>query len=165
MGKDYDGEVAKLSELVWFRIPAKQPTLAEQWKEAHWVGKSERSDEHLLAIRGSTCSTRAIRRKPHDEQWHLEGVKAVLVSPWELRVRTEFDAPLTRQKYITNQILDQHRRTPLRTRCSMGTGSHLSDCRVRFESIVTKELAEAEVPIRTEAEATNRVVEYQLIQT
>ena len=84
------GEVAKFSDLVWFRIPAKQPKLAEQWKEAHWVGKSERSDEHLLAIRGSTFSARTIRRKPRDEQWNLESVKAVLVSPWELRVRTEF---------------------------------------------------------------------------
>ena len=45
----------------WFRIPAKQPKLGEQWKEAHWVGKSERSDEHLLAIRGSTFSARAIQ--------------------------------------------------------------------------------------------------------
>ena len=54
MSKDYHGEISKFSELVWFRIPAKQPKLAEQWRETHWVGKSERSDEHLLAIRGST---------------------------------------------------------------------------------------------------------------
>ena len=53
MSKDYHGEIAKFSELVWFRIFAKQPKLAEQWKEAHWVGKSELSDEHLLAIRVS----------------------------------------------------------------------------------------------------------------
>ena len=30
MSKDYHGEIAKFSELVWFRIPAKQPKLAEQ---------------------------------------------------------------------------------------------------------------------------------------
>ena len=35
MSKDYHGEVAKFSELVWFRFPDKQPKLAEQWKEAH----------------------------------------------------------------------------------------------------------------------------------
>ena len=90
--------------------------------------------------------------KPREEQWNLESVKAVLVSPWELRVRTEFDAPVTRQKFITNQLLDQHGRTPLCTRCSLGTGSHSSECRVRFESIWTKELVDAEVPIRAEAE-------------
>ena len=64
--------------VVFIRTPAKQPKLAEQWEEAHWVGKPERSDEHLLAIRGSTFSARAIRRKPHDEQLNLESVKAVL---------------------------------------------------------------------------------------
>ena len=85
--------------------------------------------------------------------------KAVLVSPWELRLRTEFDAPLTRQKYITNQMLDQHGRTPLCTTCSLGRGSHSSDCRARFEAIWTKELAEAEVPIRAEAEVANRAVD------
>ena len=68
MSKDYHGEVAKFSELVWYRIPAKQPKQAEQRKEAHWVGKSERSDEHLLAITGSSYSSRAIRRKQRDEQ-------------------------------------------------------------------------------------------------
>ena len=159
MSKDYHGEVAKFPELVWFRIPAEQPKLAEQWREAHWVGKSERSDEHLLAIRGSTYPARAIRKKPRDEQWNLESVKAVLVSPWELRVRSEFDASVTRQKYITNQMLDQYGRTPLCTRCPLGTGSRSSDCRARFESIWTEELAEAEVPIRAEAEVEHRAVD------
>ena len=159
MSKDYHGEVAKSRELVLFRTPTKQAEQAEQWREAHWVGKSKRSDEQLLVIRGSTYSARAIRRKPHDEQWNLESVKAVLVSPWELRVRTGFDAPVTRQKYITNQMLDQYGRTPLCTRCSLGTGSHSSDRRTRFEAVWTKELAEAEVPIRGEAEVANRAVD------
>ena len=123
---------------------------AEQWKEAHWVGKSERSDDHSLAIRSSTLSVRAIRRKPREEQWNLDCVKAVLVRPWELRVRTEFDAPAARQKYITNQGLDKHGRTPLCTRCVLGTGAHSSVCRARFENIWTKELAKAAVANRAD---------------
>ena len=74
-------------------------------------------------------------------------------------MRTEFDAPLTRQKYFTNLMLDQHGRTPLCTRCSLCTGSHSSDCRARFESTWTKVLAEAEVPIRAEAEVAKRAVD------
>ena len=88
-----------------------------------------------------------------------KSVKALLVSLWELRVPTDFDTPLTRQKYITNQMLDQHGRTPLCTRCSLGTGSHSSDCRARFEATWTMELAEAEVPIRADAEVANRDVD------
>ena len=89
----------------------------------------------------------------------LESVKAVLVSPWELRVRTNLDAPLIRQKYITNQMLNKHGPTPLCTRCSLGTGSHSSDCRARFYSIWTEKLAEAEVPIRAEAEVAHPAVD------
>ena len=110
-------------------------------------------------MRGLTCSAKAIRRKPDEEKWNLESDKAVLVSPWELRVRTEFDAPPTGRKYITNQMLDQHGRTPLCTSCSLGTRSHSSDCRARFEAIWTKELPETEVPIRAEAEVANRAVD------
>ena len=74
-------------------------------------------------------------------------------------MRTEFDAPLTRQKYITSQRLYQHGRTPLCTECSLGTGSHSSDCRVRFESTWTRELAEAEGPVLAAAEVANRAVD------
>ena len=56
-------------------------------------------------------------------------------------------------------MLDQHGRTPLCTRCSLGTGSHSSDCGARFEVIWTKGLAEAEVPFRAEAEVANRAVD------
>ena len=93
--------------------------------------------------------------KQRDEQWNLESVKAVLVRP----CATDFEAPLSRQKYITNHMLDQHGRTPLCTRCSLGTGSHSSDSRARFEAIWIKELAEAEVPIRAEADVANRAVD------
>ena len=136
-----------------------QAAEADRTVERSSLGKSERSAEQLLVIRCSTCSARALRRKPRDEQRNLESVKAVLVSPWELRVRTVFDAPLTRQKYITNQMLDQHGRNPLCTRCSLGTGSHSSSCRARFKVIRTKELAEAEVPTFAEAEVANRAVD------
>ena len=77
--------------------------------------------------------------------------------PCELRVRTEFDAPLARQKYITNQMLDRHGRTPFCTRCSLGTGAHSSECLPRFEATWTEELAETEVANRAEAEVENHV--------
>ena len=42
---------------------------------------------------------------------------------------------------------------------SLGTRSHSSECRARFKVIWTKELAEAEVPIRAEAEVAKRAVD------
>ena len=68
-------------------------------------------------------------------------LKAVLSRLWELKASTEIDTSAARQKNITNQALDEHRRTPLCTRCVWNTGAN---CRTRFEIIWTKELAEAE---------------------
>ena len=59
----------------------------------------------------------------------------------EWTARTEIDTSVARQKYITNQVLDEHSRAPLCTRCAWNTGAH---CRARSEVIGTKELAEAE---------------------
>ena len=50
---------AKFFELSWFRSTAKQSKLAEQWKEAHLVGKLKRADEHLRVINSLTHSARA----------------------------------------------------------------------------------------------------------
>ena len=54
--------------------------LAHQWKDAHWVGKLKRADEHLLVIRGMTRSAGAGRRQAGDEKLNLGcgSVKAVL---------------------------------------------------------------------------------------
>ena len=160
MSKDYHGEVAKFSELVWFRFLAMQPKLAEHWRE-QFTGLESRNDLMNICSRSDVSLVQPERLGEHHMMNSgIWSVDAVLVSSWELRVRSEFDAPLTRQKYIiTNQMLDQHGRTLLCTRCSLGTGSHSSDCRARFESIWTKELAEAEVPIRVEAEVANRAVD------
>ena len=63
MSKDYHGEVVKFEELSWFHRIAKQSKLAEQLKDAHWVGKLKRADEHLLVIRSLSRSDGAGRRQ------------------------------------------------------------------------------------------------------
>ena len=143
MSKDYHGEVAKFAELSWFHRIAKQSKLAEQWKDAHWVGKFQRADEHLLVIKGLTRSAGAGRRQVRDEKWNLCSVKAVLNRFRELKTSTEIDTSVARQKYITNQALTEHRRTPLCT----GIQEHIAEH--DFEIIWAKVFAEAEVANRT----------------
>ena len=113
---------------------------AEQWKDAQWVGKLKRADEHVLVIRGMTRSAGAGRRQARDEKWNLGSVKAVLNRIQELTASTQFDTSVARQKYIVSQALNKHRRSPLCTRCARDT---------RFEIMWTKEFAEAEVANRT----------------
>ena len=76
--KDDRGEVANFAEWSWFRTPAEQSKLAEQWEDAHWVGMLKRADEHLLVFRGMTRTVIAGRRHVRDEKWNLGSVKAVL---------------------------------------------------------------------------------------
>ena len=127
MSKNYHGEVAKFAELSWFRIIAKQAKLTEHWKDAHWVGKFKRADEQLLVIKGLTRSARAGRRQTRVERWNLGRVTAVLNRMREWKASTDIDTSVDRQKYITNQALNEDRRTPLRTRCARDAGTH---CRI-----------------------------------
>ena len=115
-------------------------------EDTHWVGKLKRADEHLLVIRGFTRLARAGRRQVRDEKRNLGSVKAVLNRIQELKASTQIDTSVGRPKYITNQALNEHRRTPLCTRCAWDTEAH---CRTRFEIICTEEFAEAEVANRT----------------
>ena len=91
MSKDHQGEVAKFADLSSFRSIAKQSKLAEQWKDAHWVTKLNRADEHLLVIRGLTRSAVAGRRHARVEKWNVDSVKAVSNSIQELKARTKID--------------------------------------------------------------------------
>ena len=139
MSKDYHSEVAKLAELSWFHRVAKQSKLAEQWKDAHWVGKLKRADEHLLVIRSLTRSAGAGRRQMRDEKWNFGQCQSSVESYSGIE-STEIDTSVARQKYITNQALNEHRCTPLCTRCAWDIEVH---CRARLEIIWTKVFAKA----------------------
>ena len=135
---DDRGEVARFVEWSWFRSIAKTSKLEEQRIEAHLVGWLKRADEHSLVIRSLTRSAGAGRRQARNEKWHLDSVKAMLNRIRGMKTSTEIDTSVDRQKYITNQALDKHKRAPLCTKCAWGTGAH---CRARFEIIWTNELS------------------------
>ena len=131
MSKDCHGEVSKMPS-----------TLAEHWKDAHLVGKLKRADEQLLVMRGLTRSARAGQRQVRDEKWNLDSVKAVLNRIQECKASTEIDTSVDKQKYITNQVLDEYSRTPLCTKCALDTGTH---CRARFEiTLYSRDVREIE---------------------
>ena len=57
------------------------------------------------------------------------------------KTSAEVDTSVDREQYITNQALNEHRRTPLCTRRARDAATH---CRARFENIRTKEFLETE---------------------
>ena len=74
--------------MVSHRNIAKTSKLAEQWKDAHRVGKLKRADEHLFVIRSWTRSAGAGQKQVRDEQLNLGSVRALLNNIQELIVST-----------------------------------------------------------------------------
>ena len=63
---------------------------------------------------------------------------------------TERDTAVARQKYITNQALDKHRRTLLYTRRILVAEARALEQQSLFESVCIKELAEVEIASRAD---------------
>ena len=99
----------------------------------------------LLVINGSTPPDTASRRTSCDDQWNVDSVRAVLSPIWDLKMSPDIGKSAVRQKYMTNQALDRHRRPPLSKMCALDTGAHSPECRARFEIIWIKELTEGEI--------------------
>ena len=110
MNKDYHSQIAKYSELSWFRSIAKQLKVAEQQNDAHSVRKLKRGVEHPLVIKGLICSVRTGQEQAHDEKWNSNSIKALLNCTWELKASTAFYTSAVRQKCITNRVLDKRGR-------------------------------------------------------
>ena len=53
-GKQYRGEIAMIGEDVWARVPGERRLKADaQWRRGIWLGKTDKSDEHLVADAGA----------------------------------------------------------------------------------------------------------------
>ena len=87
-GKPYRGEVAEPGESIWARRPG--PNLAKfdsPWYPAVWLGKTETSDEHLVADTKATRAVRTIRRRPEAERWDVEAFQTFAGAPWDLKLK------------------------------------------------------------------------------
>ncbi len=90
-GRDYSGPIVEFGEVVWARdsSPATARAKAEpRWLKRVWLGKTESSEEHILAGAegGPAFKARAVRRCPIGERFSkrlLDGVKCLPWSPVE----------------------------------------------------------------------------------
>ena len=70
-GRPYRGEIATIAECVWARDPTTPSKLQAKWHAAVWLGKTEVSDEHLVAGPTRTTRVRTIKRRPESERFNL----------------------------------------------------------------------------------------------
>ena len=83
-----EGELAQIGEVVWGRLPGERRLKAEaQWRKGIWLGKTDRSDEHLVADPGSTKRYRVIRRRPVGERYDPRLFNTFAGLPWDLQAK------------------------------------------------------------------------------
>ena len=68
-GREYTAGISIFGEAIWYKLPktADLTKLDDRWRTATWLGKSDRSDEHIIgletgAVLGTTSSTESRRQ-------------------------------------------------------------------------------------------------------
>ncbi|CAK0873076.1 unnamed protein product [Prorocentrum cordatum] len=83
-GRPYRGELVNFAECVWARDPTPTSKLQPRWHAAVWLGKTEVSDEHLVAGPTRTTRVRTVRRRPEGERFVLEELDKFAGVPWDM---------------------------------------------------------------------------------
>lgn len=147
-GKSYEGTVVEFGESIWWRDPAtSQDKMEGRWLSGTWVGKLDKSDEHVVLVEKDVYKVRSIKRKPMSHRWSVEEHKAITAAPWTSKgEKTDDVKAVVRKKYITRQLVMKHGPTRNCHACA-GTGPvHSAPCRRRFERIFEKEVEVTPVP-------------------
>ena len=64
-GREYTSGIAIFGEAIWYKLPktADLTKLDDRWRTAIWLGKSDRSDEHIIRLENGAVLARSVRRK------------------------------------------------------------------------------------------------------
>lgn len=70
-GRPYSGNIAMFGECLWYRSldAFRLSSLDERWTTAIWLGKSVKSDEHVIVVGSEVRLARSVRRKAEGKRW------------------------------------------------------------------------------------------------
>ena len=83
-GRFYGGKVAMFGECLWYRTPdaMQLSSLERRWTTCIWVGKKQKSDEHIIIVGNEVRPARSVRRKVAGKRWNTKMPEKVLCTPW-----------------------------------------------------------------------------------
>lgn len=148
-GKEYNGLLVEMAEVVWFKDSTVAAKAESQWQSAVWLGKDNESDEHLLGFKDylEAVKARSIRRKPEGRgpgcRFERKYLDELVALPWGKAGQIIERSAGVRRKYITRAAVRQHGATRGCAGCEETSSIHNSRCRDRFEKIFAQELAAA----------------------
>ena len=61
-GREYTSGIAVFGEAIWYKLPktADLTKLDGRWRTAIWLGKSDRSDEHIIGLENGAVLARSV---------------------------------------------------------------------------------------------------------
>ena len=82
-GREYTSGIAIFGEAIWYKLPktADLTKLDDRWRTAIWLGKSDRSDEHIIGLENGAVLARSVRRKVEGKRWNERVLKMVTGTP------------------------------------------------------------------------------------
>ena len=105
-GGEYTSGIAIFGEAIWYKQPktADLTKLDDRCRNAIWLGKWDRSDEHIIGLENGAVLARPVRRKVEGKRWNERALKMVIGTPWNPRP----GEVVARRRYITRALVERY---------------------------------------------------------
>ena len=82
-GREYTAGIAIFGEAIWYKLSktADLTKLDDRWRTAILLGKSDRSDEHIIGVENGAVLARSVRGKVENKRWNERALKMVIGTP------------------------------------------------------------------------------------
>ena len=105
-GREHTAGISIFGEANWYKLSktADLTKLDDRWRTAIWLGKSDRSDEHIVGLETGAVLARSARRKVEGKRWNEQPLKMVTGTPWKSRPGDV----VVRRTYITRALIERY---------------------------------------------------------
>ena len=105
-GREHTGGIPIFGEAIWYKLPktADLTKLGDRWRTAIWLGKSDRSDEHIIGLETGTELARSVRRKVEGKRWNETALRMVTGTPCNPRP----GEVVVRRSYIMRALIERY---------------------------------------------------------
>ena len=149
-----------LFECVLFKVPSPEEVkLDDRFRLGVWMGKTSRSDDHLIFGGDEARKCRTVKRRPEYLRWDRSRVDAIDAHPQRPRPPRERIPRDRPKRYMTWAYIKKYGGTPNCKACAVDGPSHSKECRERFEAIFQEEDEEKAMKEAADAAATSAALE------
>ena len=147
-GREHTAGISIFGEANWYKLSktADLTKLDDRWRTSIWLGKSDRSDEHIVGLQTGAVLARSARRKVEGKRWNEKALKMVTGTPWKPRPGDV----VVRRTYITRALIERYGPTADCSGCFWESQHHSERCRARFELLCVGEDGPVEVRVQEE---------------